>query len=115
MDKAATQPNDRRSGRLEGVVLMASVETALRGKRVLITGGAGGVGRAVAARMVSGGARVLIPDREEPALRELAGPFGPDSSGAVETVTADLSSRPGLPRLFDRVDDWLGGLDILIA
>lgn len=94
---------------------MASVETPLLGKRVLITGGAGGVGRAVAARMIGAGARVLITDREETALRTLASSFGTDIRGAVETVTADLSSQPGLTRLFDRVDDWLGGLDILVA
>src|SRR4051794_38419735 len=99
----------------EGGSLMASVETALLGKRVLITGGAGGVGRAVAARMVGAGARVLITDREETARRALASPFGPAPPGTAETVTADLSSQPGLTRLFDRVDDWLGGLDILIA
>jgi NAD(P)-dependent dehydrogenase (short-subunit alcohol dehydrogenase family) len=35
----------------------------LSGKRVLITGGAGGVGRAVAARMLEARAHVVITDR----------------------------------------------------
>lgn len=85
----------------------------LAGKRVLITGGAGGVGRAVAERMLEAGARVLVTDRDEGALRQLSGMFA--SKGTLESVTADLSGSTGLERVFDRVDAWLGGLDILVA
>lgn len=85
----------------------------LAGKRVLITGGAGGVGRAVAERMVAAGARVLITDRGEIELREVVERFA--ATGEIESVTADLSSPTGLDRMFERVDGWLGGLDILIA
>lgn len=88
--------------------------TKLDGKRVMITGGAGGVGRAVAERMLAGGARVLLTDREEIGLREVADTL-PRGRGALETVTADLSSATGLARLFERADGWLGGLDILVA
>jgi NAD(P)-dependent dehydrogenase (short-subunit alcohol dehydrogenase family) len=94
---------------------MTAAPSVLLGKRILITGGAGGVGRAVAARMLAHGARVLLTDREELALRAVLDGFGADARGRAETVTADLASAPGLSRLFDRVDDWLEGLDILIA
>jgi NAD(P)-dependent dehydrogenase (short-subunit alcohol dehydrogenase family) len=88
----------------------------LEGKRVLITGGAGGVGRAVAARMVAGGARVLIADRDELDLRRVAEEIaGGRQTDAIDTVTADLSSGTGLGRVFERVDAWLGGIDILVA
>ena len=88
----------------------------LSGKRVLITGGAGGVGRAVAARMAEAGARVLITDREETDLRRVTAELGrAGHAGEAESVTADLSSQPGLARMWARVDDWLGGLDMLIA
>jgi NADP-dependent 3-hydroxy acid dehydrogenase YdfG len=90
---------------------MANGEAGLTGKRVLITGGAGGVGRAVAERLVPAGARVLLTDRDEASLRTVADSIG----GGVETVTADLSDQDGLGRLFGRADEWLGGLDILIA
>ena len=93
---------------------MAAAPSALQNKRVLITGGAGGVGRAVAVRMLDEGARVLLTDRDETALRAVLDGFA-DSRGRAETVTADLASATGLSRLFGRVDDWLGGLDILIA
>ena len=85
----------------------------LVGKRVLITGGAGGVGRAVAEQMVASGARVLIADRGELELRDVVEGLAPH--GEIEAVTADLSSATGLQRMFDRVDSWLGGLDILVA
>jgi NAD(P)-dependent dehydrogenase (short-subunit alcohol dehydrogenase family) len=84
----------------------------LEGKRVLITGGAGGVGRAVAERMVNGGARVLITDRDEMQLRAVVEAVG---SERIESITADLSNGTGVARLFERADEWLGGLDILIA
>lgn len=85
----------------------------LSGKRVLITGGAGGVGRAVAERMAASGARVLIADRGELELRGVIESLA--QGGEIGGVTADLSSPTGLTRMFDRVDSWLGGLDILVA
>jgi 3-hydroxy acid dehydrogenase/malonic semialdehyde reductase len=87
----------------------------LDGKRVLITGGAGGVGRAVAQRMIDAGARVLVADRGELDLRSLVDQLAASGAGRVESVTADLSSPTGLERMFERVDSWLGGLDILVA
>lgn len=85
----------------------------LQGKRVLITGGAGGVGRAVAERMLKQGARVLITDRDEGHLRPLVEALA--SQGEIASITADLSGAPGLQRMFGKVDEWLGGLDILVA
>lgn len=90
---------------------MTSAASNLKDKRVLVTGGAGGVGRAVAARLVGEGARVLIADREETDLRRVAEAIG----GDVDWVAADLASSAELSRVFERVDGWLGGLDILVA
>lgn len=85
-------------------------------KRVLVTGGAGGVGRAVATRMTAMGARVLLADRDELDLRRVVEKIRADvNGGEIESVTADLSNSTGLSRMFERVDAWLGGLDILVA
>jgi 3-hydroxy acid dehydrogenase / malonic semialdehyde reductase len=94
---------------------MAHDGSVLAGKRVLITGGAGGVGSAVAERMIAAGARVLITDREEVSLRQAVERLAGAQAAQIESVTADLSSATGLTRLFERADDWLGGLDILVA
>jgi 3-hydroxy acid dehydrogenase / malonic semialdehyde reductase len=92
------------------------VAVVLAGKRVLITGGAGGVGRAVADRMMGEGARVLIADRDEQDLRRVTEQLrGSGRPGEIDAVTADLSGAAGVAQMFERVDSWLGGVDMLIA
>ncbi|MDB5705478.1 MAG: family oxidoreductase [Sphingomonas bacterium] len=91
-------------------------DTILSGKRVLITGGAGGVGREVAARMVAAGARVLIAGRDEAELHRVAEAIGEAGGpGSIASVTVDLSSGAGVAQMFGRVDTWLQGLDMLVA
>jgi len=89
--------------------------TCLRDKKVLITGGAGGVGRAVAQRMLAHGARVLITDRAEAHPEALLGELRQMAAEQVEAIAADLSSQDGVAALFDYLDTVLGGLDILVA
>lgn len=93
---------------------MSHERPILEGRRVLITGGAGGVGRAVAERMVASGARVLLADRDDAELAKVAD-ASRDSPGSIETVASDLSELQGIAQMFARADDWLGGLDILVA
>jgi 3-hydroxy acid dehydrogenase / malonic semialdehyde reductase len=94
---------------------MPPVISSLSGKRVLITGGAGAVGRAVAGRMAHEGARVLIADRSQADLDRAADEIGAGASGELAAVEADLSGDGAVAAMFDRVDRWLGGLDILVA
>ena len=77
----------------------------LSGRRVLVTGGAGGVGREVAARMVAAGARVVSADI----------PGAARHAEGTETFAGDLARQEEIDRLFAFVDDDLGGLDILVA
>jgi 3-hydroxy acid dehydrogenase/malonic semialdehyde reductase len=92
--------------------MQESEMTNMTGKRILITGGAGGVGRAVAAQMVAAGARVLIADREGADFESALSGIG---VGEIDTVAADLSSSAGIATMFARVDEWLDGLDMLVA
>ncbi|MDT8760165.1 SDR family oxidoreductase [Sphingomonas psychrotolerans] len=85
--------------------------TSLAGKRVLITGGAGGVGRATTAQLLAAGARVLVADREGADFEAVRA----GGTEEIETVAADLSTSAGIAQMFARVDQWLGGLDILVA
>lgn len=95
---------------------MSSAVSILSGKGVLITGGAGGVGRAVALRMAAEGARVLIADRDELDLQRVIDAVRTSHEGCeIESVTGDLSNTTGIARMFERVDNWLGGLDVLVA
>jgi NAD(P)-dependent dehydrogenase (short-subunit alcohol dehydrogenase family) len=86
---------------------MANV--TLGGKRVLVTGAAGGVGRALAARLAGEGARQVLADRDAGPLRELA-----EKHGAA-FVAGDLGSAEGNAEVFAEVDRALGGLDVLVA
>jgi 3-hydroxy acid dehydrogenase / malonic semialdehyde reductase len=87
----------------------------LQGKKVLITGGAGGVGRAVAEHMVRHGAHVLITDRAEARPEEVLADLRKAGGGQAHAIAADLSDQRGVTRAFAEVDAKLGGLDILVA
>jgi meso-butanediol dehydrogenase/(S,S)-butanediol dehydrogenase/diacetyl reductase len=82
----------------------------LKGKRVLITGGAGGIGTATAARFLEEGSRVVVLDRDEAALKRIRREL-PALSG---TIRADVSDPHDVARAFDELDDLLRGLDVLI-
>jgi meso-butanediol dehydrogenase/(S,S)-butanediol dehydrogenase/diacetyl reductase len=82
----------------------------LGGKRVLVTGGAGGIGAATAARFLEEGARVVVLDRDDAALRRV-GRRLPALSGAIR---ADVSDPDGVARAFEELDNLAGGLDVLI-
>lgn len=82
----------------------------LRDKRVLVTGGAGGIGAATAARFLKEGARVVVLDRDDGARRRLERQL-PALSGSI---AADVSDAADVARAFVELDDLLGGLDVLI-
>jgi len=82
----------------------------LQGKRVLITGGAGGIGAATAARFLEEGARVVVLDQDDAARERVARQL-PALSGAIG---ADVSDAEAVARAFEALDDGLNGLDVLI-
>ena len=79
--------------------------TSLAGRRILITGGAGGVGRETAARMLAAGARVISADI----------PGATRHADGTLAFAGDLARQDELERLFALVDAELGGLDALVA
>ena len=79
--------------------------TSLAGRRILITGGAGGVGRETAARMLAAGARVISADI----------PGATRHADGTLAFAGDLARQNELERLFALVDAELGGLDVLVA
>jgi meso-butanediol dehydrogenase/(S,S)-butanediol dehydrogenase/diacetyl reductase len=82
----------------------------LANKRVLITGGAGGIGTATAARFVEEGARVIALDHDPAALSRLRSEL-PALSG---TIRADVSDPDDVARAFAEMDELARGLDVLI-
>ena len=76
--------------------------TEFAGKRVVVSGGTKGLGRATVDRFLAGGARVMTAARRAVAAIE-----------GVEFVAADLTTADGSRTLADAALDRLGGVDIL--
>ncbi|MDE1938476.1 MAG: bifunctional rhamnulose-1-phosphate aldolase/short-chain dehydrogenase [Alphaproteobacteria bacterium] len=88
----------------------------LVGRIVLVTGAAGGIGHAVAERMLRDGACVMLTDRDAEALEgarvSLTKKFGAD---AVRTTVCDVTDESQIAAAFDSVAREFGGLDIVVA
>jgi meso-butanediol dehydrogenase/(S,S)-butanediol dehydrogenase/diacetyl reductase len=82
----------------------------LTGKRVLITGGAQGIGAATAARFIDEGARVAIIDRNPEALAGVAGRL----SSFEAAIQADVSEPGQVASAFAEIDRLWRGLDVLV-
>jgi NAD(P)-dependent dehydrogenase (short-subunit alcohol dehydrogenase family) len=85
------------------------MNTSANDLRVLVTAGAGGIGRAIATTFLEHGARVHICDIDRNALEEMKA-----AAPAVTQTEADVSSRADVDRLFADVKQTLGGLDVLV-
>jgi enoyl-[acyl-carrier protein] reductase III len=86
---------------------------SLTGKRVVVLGGSRGIGRAIALRLASESAHVLVNYARSAEAAEAAAEqcraYGVES----EAVRADIGDASELGVLFERVEAW-GGVDILI-
>lgn len=83
----------------------------LAGARVLVTGGAGGIGSAIAAELLGAGAAVMLADVNEAALVATAERLarGPDR---VVTATANLADAAGRAELCRTAIAW--GVNVLV-
>jgi NAD(P)-dependent dehydrogenase (short-subunit alcohol dehydrogenase family) len=83
--------------------------TALDGRRIMITGGASGMGEALVRAFPKLGGRVVSMDLSPDRGREIA-----DAAGAVGFVEVDVSSEASVEAATDEAVALLGGLDVLI-
>ena len=90
---------------------MASVHLkGITGKRVVVTAAASGIGRTIARRFHSVGARVHVSDIDADALTG----FAAEDPGIGATV-ADVADRVAIADFFEEALAVLGGLDILVG
>ena len=86
------------------------------GKVALVTGGAGGIGQAIAKRILADGGCVVLADIDQDALStvgaELAKAHGKDH---VRGVRCDVTDEASVIAAFDRAAIEFGGVDILVS
>jgi meso-butanediol dehydrogenase/(S,S)-butanediol dehydrogenase/diacetyl reductase len=82
----------------------------LEGKRVLITGGASGIGAATAARFLEEGSAVCVLDRDGEARKRIQQEL-PDLAGTLE---ADVSNLKQVEAAFHDAVGIMGGVDVLV-
>jgi rhamnulose-1-phosphate aldolase/alcohol dehydrogenase len=88
----------------------------LVGKVALVTGGAGGIGAASAARLLRDGACVVLADRDVGAMEEVRSAFAKQyGKDVVRTVACDVTDEAQVLGALDTAAREFGGLDILVA
>jgi len=80
-------------------------------KRVLVTGGSSGIGRAAVEVFAREGARVALEARHESALQEVARGL---PTGRALAITADITREADAERALNEAVNRLGGLDVLV-
>ena len=82
----------------------------LKEKRVVITGGASGIGKATAVRFLEEGTKVVVIDRDAETLEQLK----QQVAGLSDVIQADVSEPDAVEKTFNEIEQLWGGLDILI-
>jgi 3-oxoacyl-[acyl-carrier protein] reductase len=81
------------------------------GRSAVVTGGAQGIGFAVAQRLAASGARVALWDAHEPALAQAHAAV----AGAARTFRVDVTSEGEVERAARATADAQGGIDVLVC
>lgn len=90
---------------------MSAYEGRFTGRTAVVTGGASGLGKASAARIVAEGGKVVLWDLNEDALKAAA-----EEVGAVATVALDVADPAAVEAAARTSHEALGGrIDILVA
>ena len=89
------------------------IASDVTGKRILITGGASGIGAASALLLASRGAKVVIGDMAEEMGAAVA-QQAQDAGNSVVFKKVDVTSGDEVRALFDFAVETLGGLDVVV-
>jgi short-subunit dehydrogenase len=93
---------------MEQVNAHTAVES-LKGKRILITGGTTGIGRAITILLGSYGAKIITFGRHQEQLDEVISAVQ-QAGGEINGLIADSAKAEDIQRVFQQVDQTLVGL-----
>jgi 3alpha(or 20beta)-hydroxysteroid dehydrogenase len=83
-------------------------ESRFDGQVAIVTGGAGGLGKALASRLLKDGAAVVLVDKDEAQLEAVARDLG-----SVLTIAADVTADADVAGYVQRTVDQYGRVDLL--
>ncbi|HUO39316.1 MAG TPA: SDR family oxidoreductase [Mycobacterium sp.] len=84
-------------------------------KVAIVTGGGGGIGGALAAKLTQAGARVVVADMDAGAASAVAEQINSDRPGIAVAADADVSDRAEIQRLIDLAETKFGPVDMYFA
>jgi NAD(P)-dependent dehydrogenase (short-subunit alcohol dehydrogenase family) len=90
-----------------------SLATAIKGKKVLITGASSGIGLETALRVGEAGGEVILVSRTREKLEEVAKQIE-EAGGTAHVHPADLSDLDDIQRMAQEVIQEHGGVDVLV-
>ncbi len=88
-------------------------EIDLKNKAAVVTGGAQGIGLAIAERLLKSGASVCLWDRDQVLVEETANSLA--SKGKVEIAVMDVTDLDSVKAATQKTIDTLGSIDILVC
>lgn len=91
--------------------MSTSLAADLKGKTAIVTGGATGIGKAIATSLAGHGVRIAIADLDGEAAKHTAAGLGKEA----QAFAIDVSKRAQVEKTFAEIENALGGYDILIA
>ena len=83
---------------------------SMRGKRAVITGGAQGIGYAIAEKFLSQGAQITLWDQDEALMAEAVDTLGEGASG----VAVDVTNPDMIEAAAREARESVGGIDVLV-
>ncbi len=90
------------------------METGLRGKSVIVTGGGSNIGRGIVLAFARDGAKVAIADIDEPQAQKVAARAKDEGAEAVLVVKTDVGRMEDIQKMVGAVLNEFGRLDVLV-
>jgi NAD(P)-dependent dehydrogenase (short-subunit alcohol dehydrogenase family) len=87
---------------------------SLKGRRAVITGGARGIGYAIARRFAEAGAELVLGDKDEAGVRDAAQSVAKNFGVKAEGVLVDVTKSGHMAEFAQSADAALGGIDIWV-